>query len=74
MKVSFSFDKDTRSMLLTPENELESALIMDIEARQAKGTSLKLTRIDNRPQGDTDAPVAGPGDSTFRFDMKVNGV
>lgn len=74
MKVSFAFDKETRSMLLTPENDLEQVLIDDIDMRQSKGTTLKLTRIDNRPQGDVDIDLPGPGDSTFRFDMKVNGV
>lgn len=68
MKIKFEIDEDSRSIILTPENDLEKMVITEMAMRTEKGSQLKLTKIlhyTNNPS------VANEGD--FIVELKVNG-
>ena len=46
MKVNFNFDRETRSILLTPEDSLEELLCREIAERCEKGSQLKVKAIN----------------------------
>jgi hypothetical protein len=70
MKITFNFDKDCRAFNLEPEDELEFAVLSEMEAQASKGSTIKISKIT----------PARPPDSKhqdfikcFRIEMRVNG-
>lgn len=62
MQVTFNFDKDTRSITLVVEDELERAVLKEMHDRVSKGQTVQIGRVET-PEGLTE----------FRFEVKVNG-
>lgn len=65
MKITFNFDKDTRSLLLIPENQLESCVLADMATQCEKGTTIVISQDKERTNAQQQA--------TYRVEMKVNG-
>lgn len=61
MKVSCTFDKDTRALTLTPEDELERLVLQEIAERTEKGSKLHV--------GSTRESLSGQ----LIIELKVNG-
>ncbi len=49
MKITIEFDKSTRSLYLSPEDEMETFFLRDILERSEKGTSMKLVKMEDSP-------------------------
>jgi hypothetical protein len=61
VKISFNFDHHRRAITLEPENELEIALLVEMEAGSAKGTTIEIKSVKSEPGG------------TFEIVMRMNG-
>lgn len=61
MKVTFTFDKETRSINLEPEDDLETLILKEMEARCSKGSQIKISQVSK------------DANDTFRVELKVNG-
>lgn len=77
MKIKFEFDNDSRSIILTPENDLEKTVINEMASRTEKGSQLKLTKIVREPKVVNDDQgirySTNPIDHDFIVELKVNG-
>lgn len=62
MKISFNFDHHRRSITLEPENELETAILTEMEAGSAKGTTIEIKSVKTEP-----------GSGSFEIVMRMNG-
>lgn len=63
MKIKFEIDEDSRSIILTPENDLEKMVITEMAERTEKGSNLKLSKVYREIGKETD----------FIVELKVNG-
>jgi hypothetical protein len=61
MKISFNFDHHRRAITLEPENELETAILAEMEAGSAKGTTIEIKSVKTDASG------------TFEIVMRMNG-
>jgi hypothetical protein len=72
MKITFNFDKDCRAFNLEPEDELEFAVLSEMEAQASKGSTIKISKLEREPLiPNSGAKMAGL--TEFRVEMRVNG-
>jgi hypothetical protein len=62
VKVSCTFDKDTRTITMTAEDNLETLILTEIAERTAKGSKLQVTNI-----------VSPTENKSLVVELKVNG-
>lgn len=60
MKVNCYFDKESRSIILTPEDDLERLICKELAERCEKGSQLKIKRVEE-------------GEIGLVVELKVNG-
>lgn len=65
MKIKLSFDDNTRSFTLIPEDPLEECLLKDMAERNEKGSQIAIKQILHVANS-----VENDG---YRVEMKVNG-
>jgi hypothetical protein len=64
MKISFNFDSDSRSVILTPTNDLEKMVLEEMGKRAESGQTLSFRKIIHEYEGVPEC---------FIVEMKVNG-
>ncbi len=72
MKVSISFDTNTRHLLLTPEDELERVVLDELAMRSDKGTTCKISKIETDFRIVMDISGKGPRQNDCGFHQRVD--